>query len=112
MKMNPNARQSGFSSPVTSLGSLFPLGQVVVTANCDRTLAKDALRRLAFYSLVRHSQGDWGDIPEADEVANDEALAAGCGRLFSAYHLSQDVQIWIITEGDRSCTTILLPEDY
>ncbi len=112
MKSDIHARKPGFLSPVTRSESLFPLGQVVVTANCASTLAKYTLRSVALDSLARHSQGDWGDIPEEDEAANDKALAAGRGRLFSAYHLSQDVAIWIITECDRSSTTILRPEDY
>jgi len=110
MKMNPNASQPGFSSPVTSLWSLFPLGRVVIIAHCFETLVA---HNLSFAeALVRHADGDWGDLVAQDKALNDQALAAGTGRLFSAYELTDDVEIWIITESDRSCTTVLLPEDY
>lgn len=110
MKSDTNASQPGFIDPLISSKPLFPLGKVVVTANCFQTLAT---YHLSFSeALVRHSLGDWGDLVAPDKAVNDQALAAGQGRLFSAYELSDDMEIWIITECDRSSTTILLPEDY
>ncbi len=94
----------------TSFMRLFPLGQLVMTANCFGTLAR---HKLSFSeALARHASGDWGDMVDQDKAMNNHALAAGEGRLFSAYELSDDVEIWIVTECDRSVTTILLPEDY
>jgi hypothetical protein len=62
-------------------------------------------------SLNRHQQGDWGDCDQEDAKANDLALAEGT-RVFSVYHDRHDQKFWIITEADRSMTTILLPEEY
>jgi hypothetical protein len=60
--------------------------------------------------LDRHLAGDWGDLDVHDRQANDQALKAGA-RLFSAYIVSPLNTLWIITEADRSATTLLLPED-
>ena len=60
-------------------------------------------------ALRRHRQGDWGDLLPEDAIANDLALEQG-GRLFSAYGLGRD-RFWIITEADRSVTTVLMAED-
>lgn len=62
-------------------------------------------------ALARHLSGDWGDMSNADRQANEQALKDG-SRLFSAYQVREDTRIWIITEADRSATTVLLPEDY
>jgi hypothetical protein len=61
--------------------------------------------------LNRHVQGDWGDLGLEDKRANDRALAFGA-RILSAYDLPTGERLWIITEADRSATTILLPEEY
>ena len=66
--------------------------------------------------IERHLSGDWGDLDEGDRHANEDALQNG-GRLFSSYFLpcinpDAEVKLWIITEADRSATTILLPSDY
>jgi hypothetical protein len=61
--------------------------------------------------LQRHQAGDWGDMDEDDRQANNCALTDG-SRLFSVYHSANGVKFWIITEADRSVTTVLLPEDY
>ena len=60
--------------------------------------------------LARHHQGDWGDVCEEDRESNEEALLMQL-RILSSYNFSKD-KIWIITEADRSVTTILLPSDY
>lgn len=74
--------------------------------------------RYCLYS--RHWQGDWGDLCDEDKQANEDGLLNG-GRLFSSYDISEELKkklrtheekIWIITESDRSCTTILFPSDY
>lgn len=61
--------------------------------------------------LRRHATGDWGELCPEDQEANRLAVALG-GRVLSAYTLADRVRIWIITEADRSATTLLLPEDY
>ncbi len=60
--------------------------------------------------LARHQNGDWGDLDEEDKETNNKALKLE-GRILSAYTV-HDTKIWIITEWDRSVTTILLPEEY
>ena len=60
--------------------------------------------------LARHAAGDWGECGEEDSQTNDESLRDG-GRLLSVY-THQGQRIWIITEWDRTATTILLPSDY
>jgi len=64
-----------------------------------------------FELLKRHAYGDWGEMEEEDKRTNDDALNEG-GRLFSAYTLSTGERLWIITEADRSTTTLLLPMEY
>ena len=61
--------------------------------------------------LVRHIAGDWGDVDEHDRRENELSLIHGF-RLLSAYTLYSGTKIWIITEADRSVTTVLLPEEY
>lgn len=61
--------------------------------------------------LMRHAGGDWGEVCEEDRQANEFALENEL-RLFSVYHLGDGTKIWIITEADRSVTTILLPSEY
>ncbi len=84
----------------------FQLGQVAITANASLRLTTEAV----FTALCRHASGDWGDLCPEDTLANDDALDHG-GRLFSAYGQAPD-RFWVITEADRSVTTVLLPEDY
>jgi hypothetical protein len=87
----------------------FRLGQVVATPAALAALA-DAKSHPKLY-LDRHVVGDWGDVDKNDSRRNDEDLREG-GRLLSAYNLPTGVKIWIITESDRSATTVLLPDDY
>jgi len=61
--------------------------------------------------LQRHASGDWGDVPPEDVRENEHALEHGF-RVMSSYPLSGGVRVWIITERDRSLTTILLPAEY
>jgi hypothetical protein len=81
----------------------FPLGRLVMTTNAARRLTPREMHD----GLGRHASGDWGDLPPEDAEQNDHALRHG-GRLFSAYG-EGDRRFWIITEADRSATTILLP---
>jgi len=61
--------------------------------------------------LARHVSGNWGDVCAEDKRLNDEAVREG-SRILSAYRTTAGVKLWIITEADRSATTILLPEEY
>ena len=85
----------------------FPLGRVVVTPG---VLAKvpDAEIQSA---LSRHHRGDWGEVCKADWQENESSLAEG-DRLLSAYRTKAGVKFYIVTEHDRSATTVLLPEEY
>lgn len=89
------------------------LGQVVATPGALEALrAADAGLELAQHLLARHASGDWGDLDQEDREANDRAAALGEERILSAYDLDGGGRIWIITEWDRSVTTLLLPEEY
>jgi hypothetical protein len=87
----------------------FEMGQLVMTPGADETLRTAQQVPLEF--LVRHKNGDWGELPEEDVRENAWSLAHGA-RLFSAYTTRTEEKLWVITEGDRSVTTLLLPEDY
>jgi len=62
-------------------------------------------------SLSRHARGDWGDLDEEDKKENELSLKEGF-RLLSAYERAGLPKIWIITEADRSVTTVLFPDEY
>ena len=64
-----------------------------------------------FSALARHLQGDWGEVDKEDWQANEVALVEG-ERILSVYHSSTGVKLYVMTEHDRSVTTILLPSDY
>jgi hypothetical protein len=85
----------------------FAPGQIMATRNAVDTLP--ALEIL--HALNRHVVGDWGDLCEEDWKLNEDALASE-GRLLSVYHTKGGVKFYVITEWDRSVTTVLLPEDY
>jgi hypothetical protein len=87
--------------------SLFPLGQTVITRNALGKLHPEDIQ----VALARHAGGDWGECGPQDARANDTALADG-SRLLSVYRDRHGERFWIITEWNRSATTILLPEDY
>jgi hypothetical protein len=91
--------------PTTSV----PLGQLVITPAAHAAFERTNEKVIRFVS--RHRNSDWGDVDDEDKAANDKAVAEG-GRLHSAYRLNDGTGFWIITEADRSATTILLPSDY
>ncbi len=88
---------------------LFSLGQTVATPGALEALEKAGQAPSAF--LRRHHHGDWGEVCEEDAAENDLSLREGF-RILSAYRTACDDRLWIITEADRSATTILLPEEY
>ena len=85
----------------------FELGGCHITSNARAHLTQDDVLR----ALRRHQGGDWGDVNQHDRQANELALKEG-SRLVSVYHSATGVKFYIITEADRSMTTVLLPEDY
>ena len=84
----------------------FSLGQIVMTANAAAQLPAEDIQK----ALARHAAGDWGEVCEEDRQENELSLKEGF-RLLSVYR-SGDTKFWIITERDRSVTTVLMPEDY
>jgi len=87
--------------------AVFRLGRIVATPNALQSIPNEDILR----AIQRHQAGDWGSLDSEDRNSNDRALLSG-GRLFSAYNVPDGTKFWIITEADRSVTTILLPQDY
>ena len=87
----------------------FRLGQIVATPDALQALAEAGNNPMMF--IARHVTGDWGDLDEHDRQENEFSVLHGL-RILSAYTLSTGVRIWIITEADRSATTLLLPSEY
>lgn len=105
----------------TKSGVKFPLGRVVMTCGVAAAIENgeieaEAVRR----AIERHESGDWGIMPDEDKAANEDALKYG-ERLMSAYEIAKCipgagapewVKVWVITESDRSATTVLYPDEY
>jgi hypothetical protein len=87
--------------------ALFRLGQIVATPNALSKLCHEDIST----AIGRHEAGDWGDLDEEDKRENQLSLEKRF-RLLSAYHARSGVKFWVITEADRSVTTVLMPEDY
>jgi hypothetical protein len=88
---------------------LFELGMIVGTPGAVHALEEAGQHPQEF--LDRHVRGDWGDVPEADKEENDFSLQHGF-RILSAYTTRAGERIWVLTEADRSATTMLLPKEY
>lgn len=88
---------------------LFPAGQIVATPGALALLEQAHKSPLEF--LSRHLRGDWGDLCQDDKTENELSLKHGF-RLMSSYHINPTERLWIITEADRSVTTLLLPDEY
>lgn len=86
----------------------FSLGRVVATPGALQALEAAGVGAVPL--LARHQSGDWGEVDREDWKANEEALKYGW-RLLSVYRVGEG-RLWIITEADRSATTLLLPEEY
>ena len=93
----------------TPSAARFSPGSVVATPAALAALEAAGQSPLEF--LQRHLRGDWGEVDAHDRRENELALRRGL-RLLSAYTLRDGTRIWVITEADRSATTLLLPEDY
>ena len=92
-----------------SLGARFALGQTFITPGAQEAL--DIAGQTPIQFLRRHMSADWGEVSEDDAQENELSLRDGF-RLLSAYRTVKSQKIWIITEADRSATTILLPSEY
>lgn len=88
---------------------LFPPGQIAATPGALRLLEENNKSPLEF--LSRHLRGDWGDLCPEDKMENEPSLKQGF-RLMSSYPITAAEKLWVITEADRSVTTLLLPEEY
>ena len=84
-----------------------PLGRIVATPAALGTVSQPDI----VAALRRHASGDWGDVDPDDRAANDDALKSG-ERLLSVYQSATGTTFWVLTEADRSVTTVLLPDDY
>lgn len=91
------------NQPLFALGSVYSTPGALAACEASQTLPQEM--------FMRHLEGNWSEMDEADQAANREAIRYG-SRVFSAYTLPTGVKIWVITEADRSSTTMLLPEEY
>lgn len=97
------------ATPIAIICPLFPLGELRVTPGAlslfqgQPDLLRDTIRR--------HAEGDWGDLSAADKRYNKAAIKKG-ERVLSAYQVTETDRVWIITEADRSVTTVLLPDEH
>jgi len=102
-----SGRKPARGTPVWRALSIFPTGVLVITPTAEAAIPQEDW----FDALCRHVTGDWGDVCAEDKAENDGSLAWG-ERILSVYKSSKNIPFWIITEADRSATTILLPGDY
>jgi hypothetical protein len=87
----------------------FPLGQIVATPGAIEALEESG--QTPGFFLDQHASGDWGIVGQEDWKLNDQALKDG-ERILSAYRTLKGKKLWVITEADRSVTTLLLPDEY
>jgi hypothetical protein len=91
------------------MNAQFSLGQVFATPGAIEALSENGQNAIEF--LHRHQRGDWGCLSDEDKRENEFSVDKEL-RIFSAYKLNDNTKIWVITEADRSATTILLPSEY
>lgn len=101
MQPHPNTQAAG--------AARFALGQTVITPGAEEALQTAGQTAIEF--LRRHMSGDWGELSDDDVKENELSLEQGF-RLLSRYETAKGERLWIITEADRSATTILLPIEY
>ena len=90
---------------------MFELGEVCYTSGIACEMNQGNITESDIKTmLTRHKSGDWGNVPEEDKQTNDDALKEG-SRVLSSYTIN-NVKVWIITEWDRSITTMFLPSEY
>jgi hypothetical protein len=90
----------------------FFLGTLRLTPSIEQKASQDpSFLQFIAVCLVRHARGDWGDLDAHDKEVNDKALLEGT-RILSEYHFDTETKVWIVTEDDRTVTTILFPSEY
>ena len=92
---------------ILPLSMKFVLGELVITPAALQAVPAEEIYR----GIDRHVCGDWGEVSYADRVENEFALQHGL-RLLSVYEMKNGGRFWVLTEGDRTATTVLLPGDY
>ncbi|CAJ4468569.1 type I restriction-modification system methyltransferase subunit [Burkholderia pseudomallei] len=110
MSMNNGTHEPGTAtcrSQETPL-PLFRLGQIVATRGVLQHLEHHGIQADPY--LRRHVRGDWGDVPPEDALSNERAVEHGA-RILSSYEVASQ-RVWVITEADRSVTTLLFPSEY
>jgi hypothetical protein len=107
--MNTRSQADGSETAKRRRSTNLPLGRLVSTPGAIAALAKAGQDPLEL--IKRHRAGDWGEVAQEDSAANSRAVDQG-ERILSPYRIKGGVKPWIITEADRSATTILLPEEY
>lgn len=113
----PEAPETQAPAPAPSAdattGLRFPLGRCVITAGALATMDGDPSPGISM--IRRHAAGDWGNLGPEDKQANEDAIAYG-DRILSAYHVGFNggppVKFYVITEADRSATTVLRADEY
>jgi len=93
--------------PSTFSNAVLRLGRIVATANATEQLSNEDI----LMALKRHQSGDWGEVDEPDRQENELSMQNG-RRVLSIYNAKNGTRFWVITEADRSSTTVLLPQDY
>jgi hypothetical protein len=96
-------------SPLEETRPKFRLGRLVITPGALELIQGEGREPMEF--VERHVRGDFGDLDEHDRLANEAAIGNGT-RILSSYVVVGDEKVWVLTEGNRSATTILRPEDY
>ena len=93
-------------------GKKFEFGLLTLTRGVNDKVADSVeFAKFVWVSITRHGDGDWGDLDEHDKAENEFAIGKYL-RIFSAYEQAPLPKVWIITEADRSATTVLFPEEY
>lgn len=106
-KTGPRTEDHSGRPAATAETPRFPLGRLVITPNAQQRLNPQDVH----VCIDRHAAGDWGECGEADRKENEYSLTRNL-RLLSVYRDRDGTKFWVITEADRSATTVLLPEDY
>ena len=106
-EVNETSGKNGGVGDDTRKSIILPMGRVVITRGAREVLADYEI----YNALRRHQSGDWGQVTKCDWTTNNNAVKHG-ERILSSYLSSADEVFWIITEWDRSATTVLLPEEY
>ena len=92
---------------------LFEAGEIYMTNNVNEKCRKDLkFNQFCLQSFGRHLKGDWGDADDETQVQNDNSIKDGDGVILSMFNYKDDTMLWILTESDRSETTLLFPEEY